>query len=177
MLLLISAKVRLFPSIKFIREKDNTQLCIFYDQTIPKIGRSEYYQPLLDKSRSSSFKRPDFIFHIKSSGFDSSFIADAKFKNLKKCMKDNLGTKLNSDHIVGKYTSGITQLGNFGRPPSFILGICLSDNTLQGSEFKSGLQDGVELFSETSPLVQCGALGLGYGGNEEVKHFFSGVLK
>ena len=161
--------------MKFIRKMDGVEVSVFYDQTIPKIGRNKYFHPLVDNNRSSS-KRPDFIFHIRSNGFDSVFVADAKFKKVKKCLKDNFGTQLNSDHIVGKYSSGISQLGNFGRPPFFILGICLAENTKSESEYHSGFHDKVQRFSETSPLVQSGAIALGHEGDGQLITFFSEAI-
>ena len=163
--------------MKFIRDWDGITLTVFYDQTIPKIGRSSYFHPLVDKNRSNAFKRPDFIFHIRSKEFDSSFIADAKFKTLKKCLKDNFGTKLNSEHIVGKYTSGISQLGSFGRPPFFILGICLANDVRQKTEYHSSLHDTVGLLSASSPLVQSGAMAIGYESTEQFNSFFSEAVE
>ncbi|MDA9780200.1 hypothetical protein N9B84_04600 [Amylibacter sp.] len=161
--------------IKFIRNRDGCELTIFYDQTIPKIGRRDYFHPLVDKNRSST-RRPDFIFHLKSNDFHSTFIVDAKFKKLTKCLKDNFGSKLNADHIVGKYTSGISQLGSFGRPPFFILGICLADNNKNTTVYNSGLHNSVELFSQNSPLIQSGAIGIGYKDTEELRSFFSKAI-
>lgn len=162
--------------MEFVHEIDNIEINVFYDQTIPKLGREEYFHPLVDKNKNLSFKRPDFIFHIRSNGFDTVFVADAKFKKLKKCLKDNFGTKLNSDHIVAKYSSGISQLGDFGRPPFFILGICLAEDTTSPTEYHSGLHDGVRRFCKSSPIIGAGALAVGYDGYQELSAFFSDAL-
>ena len=162
--------------LKLFRKKDDFEVTIFYDQPIPKMGRDQYFHPLVDKNKSTSSKRPDFIFHFKGSGLDTAFIADAKFKKLKKCLKDNFGTQLNSDHIVGKYTSGISQIGTFGRPPFFVLGICLADDVVTNTEYHSSLHNSVDLFSENSPLVQSGAIAIGYESSEGVKDFFSSAI-
>tara|TARA_B100000767_G_scaffold66261_1_gene62665 strand:+ start:4948 stop:6999 length:2052 start_codon:yes stop_codon:yes gene_type:complete len=162
--------------LKLSRKKDNFEITIFYDQQIPKMDRNEYYHPLVDKNRSTSAKRPDFIFHLKGDRLDTTFIADAKFKKLKKCLTDNFGTQLNSDHIVGKYTSGISQLGSFGRPPFFILGLCLADEVQTNTEYHSSLHNSVELFSKNSPLVQSGAIAIGYESTERIRDFFSQAI-
>ena len=163
--------------VRLFRAKDRAQITIFFDQTIPKLGRDTYFHPLVDKNRSSSFKRPDFIIHIQKDNFDTTFIIDAKFRTLKRTMKENLGTKLNSGHLVGKYTSGISQIGPLGSPPFFILAMCLADNTDAKTEFRSNLHDSVSVFSPSSPLVQSGALAIGYQSYDEISDFFSNAIK
>lgn len=163
--------------VRLYREKDRTEITVFFDQTIPKLGRTVYFHPLIDKNRSASYKRPDFIFHIRKNGFDTTFIVDAKFRTLNKTMKDNFGTKLNSDHLVGKYTSGISQVGPLGLPPFFILAMCLADIPTQETKFKSSLHDSIDVLSSSSPLIQSGALGLGYESYEKVKNFFSKAVE
>ena len=162
--------------LKLFRQKDEFEISIFYDQQIPKMDRDEYYHPLVDKNKSNSAKRPDFIFHLKGSQLDTAFIADAKFKKLKDCLKNNFGTKLNSDHIVGKYTSGISQIGSLGRPPFFILGICLADDVQNTTEYHSSLHHNVELFSQNSPLIQSGAIAIGYESTEGLQDFFAQAI-
>lgn len=163
--------------VRLNRSKDKAQITIFFDQTIPKIGRDSYYHPLVDKNRTRSFKRPDFIIHINKDNFDTTFIIDAKFRRLKETMRKNFGTKLNSDHLVGKYTSGISQIGTLGAPPFFILAMCLADNTEGETEFKSSLHDSISVFSPQSPLVQSGALAIGYQGYDKISDFFSNAIK
>ena len=163
--------------VRLFREHDKAQITIFFDQTIPKLGRDSYFHPLVDKNRSTSFKRPDFIIHIQKNNFDTTFIIDAKFCNLKNTMKYNFGTKLNSGHLVGKYTSGISQIGPLGAPPFFILAMCLADNTDAKTEFKSSLHDSIHVFSPMSPLFQSGALAIGYQSYDEISDFFSNAIK
>lgn len=163
--------------VRLFRAKDRAQITIFFDQTIPKLGRDAYFHPLVDKNRSSSFKRPDFIIHIQKDNFDTTFIIDAKFRTLKRTMKENFGTKLNSGHLVGKYTSGISQTGPLGAPPFFILAMCLADNTDAKTEFKSSLHESIGVFSPLSPLVQSGALAIGYQSYDEISDFFSNAIK
>jgi hypothetical protein len=91
--------------IRMNRVRDDAKITIFYDQTLPYITTTKNYHPLIDRNRSRSYKRPDFIFHINKDNFDSTFIADAKFKNLKNTMQRHFSNKLNSDNLVGKYTT------------------------------------------------------------------------
>jgi hypothetical protein len=162
--------------IRMNRVRDDAKITIFYDQTLPYITTTKNYHPLIDRNRSRSYKRPDFIFHINKDNFDSTFIADAKFKNLKNTMQRHFSNKLNSDNLVGKYTTGINQIGSLGLPPFFILGICLSDDVNTDTLFKSGMHEDINLFSLNSPITQSGALAIGYNSYQEIKNILSNAI-
>ena len=159
------------------RTRDRCTITVFFDQTIPYADTKNNFHPLVDKNRNRTFRRPDFIFHINKDKFDTTFIVDAKFKGFKKTQKDSFGNQMNSQHLVAKYTSGISQIGPLGLPPFFILGICLSDDTDKDTHFRSGMHKGIDLLSKSSPLIQSGTIGIGYKSFEQVGALFSDIIR